>query len=321
MNPSGVEPSASEPLAPGAIGRFPIAILSFDRPEYLREVLTSLRVQTDERDRITLFQDGAWNPYSARKKADPANIQACVELFRRIFPWGEIAASEQNLGIAQNYERAELELFGRARAPCALFLEDDLVLSPNYLAVTRMLLELAQREKRIAYVSAYGDFWASREEQEKRRRELIHMHENWGFAMSREAWLEERPFRRQYLELLAGRDYTERDDARIRAFYRARRWTVNVTSQDCARWIASIELNKVRLTTVPCHARYIGRRGVHSTKQAYDRAGFAKTVIFDGQPETPRSPTPAEIDAWVDLERRRFGAEPSPFYRGHAIGT
>lgn len=303
------------------IGRIPIAILSFDRPDYLSDVLTSVRAQVDEHDRIILFQDGARKPYSTRRKADPAKIEACIELFRKIVPWGEVAASKTNLGIAQNYERAERELFDRARAPFALFLEDDLVLSPNYLAVTRMLLGLAQREKRIAYVSAYGDFWASREEQEKRRRDLIHMHENWGFAMSREAWLEERAFRHQYLELLAGRDYAERDDERIRAFYRARGWTVKVTSQDCARWIASVELGKVRLTTVPCHAHYIGKRGVHGTEEAYERAGFAEAVIFDGQPEMPRSPTATEIDAWLDVERRRFSTAPHPFYRGHVIGT
>ena len=224
-------------------------------------------------------------------------------------------------GIALNYERAERELFDRAKAPFALFLEDDLVLSPNYLAVTRMLLDLAQSEKRIAYVSAYGDFWASREEQEKRRRDLIHMHENWGFAMNREAWLAERVFRLQYLELVADRDYTERDDERIRAFYRARGWTVKVTSQDCARWIASVELGKVRLTTVPCHAHYIGKRGIHGTARAYDQAGFGETVIFDGQPEIPRRPTAAEIDAWLEVERRRFSVGPRPFYRGHVIGT
>ena len=266
--------------------RFPIAILSFDRPRYLREVLLSLRPQVDRRDRIVLFQDGAWNTYSGQPRARPDNIAACILLFQRILPWGIVAASDRNLGVAENYERAEQELFGRMEAPCALFLEDDLVLSPNFLTVTRMLLDLAQREPRIAYVSAYGNFWAPPSEQKSRARELMHMHENWGFAMTREAWLAERPFRREYLRLVQGTDYMRRHEGAIIRSYESRGWKTTVTSQDAARWIASLELGKVRLTTFPCHARNIGRIGVHSNEAFYDAAKFASAAFYPGRPSS-----------------------------------
>ncbi len=161
------------------------------------------------------------------------------------------------------------------KCPHALFLEDDLVLSPNYLAVTQMLLSLAQGDPRISYVSAYGNFWANLGEQKRRQRELILMHENWGYAMTRETWLAERPFRRDYFDLLQGVDYTQRDSRAIIQFYEKRGWKTIITSQDCARWIAAIELGKVRLTTFPCHARNIGRGGVHFTKAHYDRTRLA----------------------------------------------
>lgn len=168
--------------------RFPIAILSFNRPHYLREVLLSLRPQVDEDDRITLFQDGAWNPYSKQRRTHPAHIAVCVGLFREIIPWGTVAESKYNIGVAENYERAEQQIFRRWREPCGLFLEDDMVLSPNYLAVTKMLLDIAQKEPRISYVSAYGDLRASVAEQEARPRDLIPMHENWGFEPVERGW-------------------------------------------------------------------------------------------------------------------------------------
>lgn len=301
--------------------RCPIAILSYDRPHYLEQVLQSLRPQVDRQDHILLFQDGGQNAYGAQRNADPEAIAACVRLFRTILPWGTVMPSPLNLGIAGNYERAEQEIFARLQAPCGLFLEDDMVLSPNYLGVIDTLLDLAKAEPRISYVSAYGNFWAPAEAQLARPRELIHMHENWGFAMTREAWLDERPFRQAYLRLLEGGDYTERNAEAIMQFYRNRGWTTTVTSQDGARWIASLELGKVRVTTFPCHARYIGRVGVHFTEQLYDQGRFASAIFFPGRPQRPDPPTDAQIGAWLDVERRRFTTGELPFYHGHAAGT
>jgi hypothetical protein len=301
--------------------RLPIAILSFDRPHYLQQVLLSLQPQVDRQDCIILFQDGAWNPFSRQFKANPDAIAECIRLFRTIFPSGIVAASDCNFGIAQNYERAEQEIFGRMEAPYGLFLEDDLVLSPNYLNVTRMLLDLAKRDKRIAYVSAYGNFWASLQDQEAQKRKLIHMHENWGFAMTRNAWLAERPFRLEYLRLLEGIDYTLRDPRAIIQFYARRGWKTSISSQDAARWIASAELGKVRLTTFPCHARYIGAVGLHSTKETYAKAQFAGATFFTGDPARPDRPTNKQYEAWLAAERKRFTTEPKSFYANHATGT
>jgi hypothetical protein len=283
-----------------------IAILSFNRPHYLREVLSSLRIQVCEGDEIALMQDGAVNPWSGRVKASQESIEECINIFRSMIPWGTVLQSSENISIALNYERAEKYFFETLRRPHVLILEDDLVLSPQYLRVTETLLELARLEKRIAYVSAYGNFWASLDEQRRRQTELQHMHENWGFAMTREAWLEERPFRERYLGLLEGRDYSERDSFRIRNFYWERGWNVSATSQDAARWVASVELGKVRLTTFACHARYIGEMGEHYRPQLYLSSGFDKTVMIDTPVAKPSLPAPEQIDLWLETERKRF---------------
>jgi hypothetical protein len=295
----------------------PIAILSFNRPHYLREMLHSLRCQISKRDEILLFQDGSVNACSGRIKATPDKIQQCINVFKTLVPRGTVLASEGNIGIALNYERAENYVFKTLGRPHALFLEDDLVLSPQYLTVIRSLLDIARSDSRLAYVSAYGNMWASQSEQWKRRRELQHMHENWGFAMTREAWLQERPFREQYLSLLAGRDYSERDGSRILEFYERRGWKTNVTSQDAARWIASVELGKVRITTFACHARYIGESGEHSGPDFYYRCRFDQTLMLDTPVARPKRPTSVQIESWLETERKRFRGEIGPFYSGH----
>jgi hypothetical protein len=296
----------------------PIAVLSFDRPHYLCHVLRGLKPQVRDGDPIILFQDGSWNPWSQERKADPNRIAQCIALFRKMFPWGEVAASEENLGVAANYERAEQEIFGSMKAPSGLFLEDDLVPGPHFLRTTRLLLDHAEHDRRIGYVSAYGNFWASRREQRAHQRELMPMHENWGFALTREAWLAERPFREQYLRLLDGCDYSQRDHNAIFEFYARAGWQTSISSQDAARWIASAELGRVRLTTFACQARYIGVTGLHSTPAMYRESGFARARIFNRPLDVLQPMSDAQYEQWIATDRRRFTVEPIDFYPGHS---
>lgn len=298
---------------------YPIAILSFDRPAYLRQVLRSLRRQLSQDDTVILFQDGAWNRHSLRQKANPSAIEACVKLFRQYFPRGQVMKSGENLGIAWNYERAENHVFETLMAKAALFLEDDLVLSPNYLDVIDKLLSFAIADLRVAYVSAYGDFWASRSQQEKNLHQLRHMHENWGAATTRQAWLAERAFRLQYLELVRDIDYSLRDNRRIEKFYADRGWSTRITSQDCARWIACLERGAVRITTASCHAKYIGVRGEHFTPEIYRARGYGNTVWHKGAIGNPEAPNEADIVAWLEKERARF-ALPGSLLKMHETG-
>ncbi|WP_395447297.1 hypothetical protein ACHMW7_20235 [Aminobacter sp. UC22_36] len=296
---------------------FPIAILSFDRPHYLRRTLHSLRSQISEADRVILFQDGSWNGWSHRNKGEPRDIGQCVSIFQRIIPWGEVQQAPENLGIALNYERAERHLFEDISAEKALFLEDDLVLSPNYLGVIQQLLAIAERDHRIGYVSAYGNLWASQSEQQARSHELIPMHENWGAATTRRAWLAERQFRQAYLALVESCDYSERDHAAIKEFYARRGWTSGTTSQDAARWIACLERGEVRISSFACHARYIGEHGEHFTPRQFKASKLGNTVMFKGNPPDLQWPTDQQVSDWLETEHARFQGTGQPFYKGH----
>lgn len=308
----------SLPLQRPHFPRIPIAILSFDRPNYLRQVLVSLRRQIDARDEIILFQDGAFNPISGRWKSDSGRIEACRAVFREIIPWGEIREAPVNLGIAHNYRRAEEYAFVEREHNACLFLEDDLVLSPYYLSVVRKLTAWAQTDRRIAYVSAYGNLWAGLLEQWRNRHRLMHMHECWGFATTRTAWLDEQPFRQRYFALIDDVDYSQRDHDRIRTFFRDLGTETSITGQDFPRWFISAQLGKVRISTATCYARYIGRDGEHGTAEYYDRMGFKRTRMAWWPPWGLAPPTDSDITAWLKTERERFTGTFTPFYKGHA---
>ena len=296
---------------------FEIAVLSFDRPDYLTEVLESLRKQVSDDVRITLFQDGHIDPFTGKAVASPENTRACASIFRRLFPAGEIVSSPENLGIALNYERAEKRVFLKHGSEACLFLEDDLVLSPRFVEVTGQLLRFAKMDPRIAYVSACGNLWADNEQQRLHSRELIPMHENWGAAMTRISWLAEREFRQSYLELIGGHSYKNRDHEKITSFYASRGWICKFTSQDSARWIACLERNAIRLSTFACHARYIGEQGVHFTPEIYEKGGFAKTVMYEGSLPELTPPDDEWIENCLSAERDRFSGKGNGFYVSH----
>jgi hypothetical protein len=282
-----------------------IAILSYDRPHYLTQVLDSLAPQLGELDQVYLFQDGAWNPHSGITKTDHELIEECCMRFSRIIPQGEIFRSEVNLGIAGNYRRAEEFLFEDIGTPYALLLEDDLVLSVYYLRIIDRLLKLAESHPSIGYVSAYGDLWASPESQAAAPGRLQPMHENWGSALTRQSWLKQKAIRDQYWDLVKDSDYSQRDHDRIRQFYRTLGFEMTISSQDGSRWIACAENDLARVTTTACHAKYIGETGEHFDPEHYQRCKFAESVFY---PEDHDILTPSDdlIASWIERERRKL---------------
>ncbi len=282
-----------------------IAILSFDRPQYLIQVLDSLAPQLTPLDRVCLFQDGAWNPHSGIAKADHKLIEDCLALFSRIIPQGKIIPSAFNLGIAANYRRADDFVFVENGAPYALFLEDDLVLAIHYLKIIDRLLALAQSRPSIGYVSAYGDLWASLESQQAAPGRLQPMHENWGSALTRESWLKQKPIRDAYWELVKSNDYSQRDHAKIRDFYQKLGYDMTISGQDGSRWIACAEANLARVTTSACHARYIGATGEHFTPEHYQNCKFGELVFYPNDHDI-LPPSDETIASWIERERRKL---------------
>ena len=144
--------------------------MSFDRPDYLREVLESVARQKDCAvidAGVYLFQDGAVNAASSEQRADPKDINECEKIFKELFPNGQAFVSPVNLGVALNFERAEKFVFEQLDSDAAIFLEDDLVLAPYYMEALNRLIQVALRDQRIGYVAAYGHHWVPIENQKK----------------------------------------------------------------------------------------------------------------------------------------------------------
>ena len=263
----------------------PIAVMSFNRPDYLRQVLQSLHAQRDahldERE-IVLFQDGARNAASGVEHASESDIEDCVAAFRDIFPGRPIERSDRNLGVALNFERAESHVFQRMTADAAVFLEDDLVLDPRYLRTLESLIALARADKRIGYVAAYGHHWVPLSEQRRQPERYVLLEHNWGFALMRRQWLRNKPYVDQYLRLVRDVDYRLRPRRDIHRLYHS--WDMGCPgdSQDVTKTLACCLTGAVKINTTTCLGRYIGEHGLHMNPAEFVRRKYPQTEIYEG---------------------------------------
>lgn len=262
----------------------PIAILSFNRPDYLRQVLASLAAQQSaalDRRKIILFQDGWHNAYSNRGAARFEDIEACIAAFRAAIPHGEVMAAPNNLGVAENYRRAETHLFETLDSDCGFFLEDDLVLAPRYLATLDALRAATEGVDAVGYFACYGNLQASLADQLARPGLMRRLEHLWGFGLYRRHWRAMQPLLAEYYDLVVGRDYhpRARRTPEILARYRARGIPVAVSSQDDVKKAITYHLGRVALNTNLVSARYIGESGLHSNPQRYLASGYDRTVV------------------------------------------
>jgi hypothetical protein len=256
--------------------------MAFNRPALLKPVLESLRAQQGaeiEKRQIHLFQDGAVNKYSRMRYAEDADIAASIAVFQSIFPSGIIHASPQNIGVCENFLRAEEFLFTELGAECAYFFEDDMVLSPAYLAMMDRLQWYSRGARMVAYFAAYGDYYASPEEIAARRDQCITLDHHWGFGLFRHHWSRIRNQLADYYAIVLGTDYSRRDHHAIYDMYRNLGACPRGSSQDAAKAFFSAQLGLWRCRTVLPFARYTGKEGAHMSTEQFNALGFDRTIV------------------------------------------
>ncbi len=292
-----------------AEGELAVCFIAFDRPRYFRQVLESVAGQRDAGPlAVYCFLDGAVNPFSGLCRGSPAGIRRSAELFRRVFPSGELHASPHNLGVALNFDRAERHVYDIRRHDYAVFLEDDLVLQPHYFRNIRAMIARFGSNRRIGMFNAYGDHDASLADQERNRHRIKPMGHLWAFCLPRARWIEREVYYAEYLAYIRHVDYPMRSDRWIQqTLYR--RWGGGpmATSQDGAKTLAMLRAGQVILSTYTNNAWYIGSRGTHCSPELFARDGYPerKKLTFP-EPESRFEAGEARLDEIERSLRRGF---------------
>jgi hypothetical protein len=289
--------------------RAPILVMSFNRAQFLAPVLASLKAQSSDGTcgrEIHLFQDGAVNRYSRLRYAKDEDIAASIALFRREFPEGVVHDSHDNIGICENFRRAEEYAFVDREFPCAWFFEDDLVLSPAYFSMMEQLQNFAENVGSVAYFAAYGNHYAQADEVKEHRREVVTLDHHWGFGLLAHHWRAMQEELRGFYDIVVGSDYSRRDHRKIFSLYERGRGCPRASSQDAAKAFACSELGIWRCNTTIPFGQYIGATGQHMTPDYFKELGFGNAAVSDTPVRNLEFPGPSGIRERVMEQRALF---------------
>lgn len=285
--------------------KYPIIVMSFNRPDYLEQVLESIRDQQGVdvgRREIYLFQDAPVSAITGKRYAEDADIAASVEVFKRIFPKGHVMLPEGNLGVCKNFRRAESHAFETLKADCAYFFEDDMVLSPHYFVMMDKIARFALKSGKIGYFGAYGSHSLPLVEQKNKRSVIQRLNHHWAFGLTRNHWIELNEWLKPYYDFVVNDDYSRRPTPQILQYYRSRGLPLNVSSQDDVKKIGTYALGRVSINTTAVFARYIGERGVHMNTHRFAERGYAQTEIYDEVISDLQFPDQNVIEDFLRLE-------------------
>lgn len=253
-------------------------LVSFNRPNCLRQTLESLRRQTLRDWSISLFQDG---PRKPGYDQDAKLVEECLSVFRGIFPRGRVFRAETNIGSGLNKLRAYRQAFESDHEEVGFFFEDDLVLHPRYLEQLLILRDtLKPFERFVPYFACYGTIQnVSKVPVLQASADLATMEHFWGYGLFRSHWIQEYQLLRPYWDYLATVEYRKRCHDHIRRLFQEIGFAHEVTGHDGAQTAALCVMRRCALRTQERMAHYIGEVGLHCTGKIYQRWGFGETAI------------------------------------------
>ena len=297
--------------------KVPLAVMSFNRPHYLAQVLDSLAAQTAlSGRRVFLFQDNAVSPYSQTRFGRDEDIAACVVAFKDRFPAGEVMLAAHNLGVSRNFLRAEEMVFNELKSEVGYFFEDDMVLSPHYLTMMDQIYGHVRAADEVGYFAAYGAHRLPLAQQRRRASRMQRLGFHWAFGITRKNWVPLREWMQPYYDMSEGRDYKARRTRDIHRHYRERGFAVDCATQDHTKKVGTNSLGRASINTTACFGRYIGEKdGLHHDPEKFAANKYGRTQLYP-EPVELTFPTSEELAAFrseeLAIRWRRIKGETGP---------
>src|SRR5688572_2798365 len=178
-------------------GNAPIVIFAYKRPAYLSRAIESLKQCAEfDASAVYVFVDGP------KRSGEGPLVEQAYRVAREQLPGAIVVRRSQNLGLARSVSAGVAQVcqaHGRA-----IVVEDDLVVSPGFLAFLNAALDRYESTERVMHVSAY--MYPTPSSQTAVDASFLPTIGSWGWATWQRAW-------KQYDEEARGWEALEKDPA------------------------------------------------------------------------------------------------------------
>ena len=117
-----------------------IRIISFNRPDYLKQLIKSLEKNDFSDTCFHLFQDGFICKFTDKKVAKPKDIGDSIKIFYSSkFPNKNYHIRDKNVSVAINQFEAMQVLCKNYKY--FIFIENDVIVSPYFVSIMKKLLK------------------------------------------------------------------------------------------------------------------------------------------------------------------------------------
>lgn len=251
-------------MQPNRLSTIGIAVLAWNRPDYLRATLQALAKNNLDDTEIHLFLDGHICKFTGNEITDKTLVDGAEAVFKKVFPDGTVHRRKHNVSIAINQYDAMRYMCDNYKS--FLFTEDDVVVSPHWLDIVRVLRTQYANNSEVACISPSFRLYCDTGDKEKHEDKLIvtggHF---WNELIWSEKWREVTHWFDQYYQHTKDRPYKQRNHGAIHSLFREYDYDSSVTSQDAGKDWAIKASGKKRLRLVVNRATGIGDYGYHST--------------------------------------------------------
>ena len=278
----------------------PVAVMCFNRPDYFKKTLDSIKSNQQNGRKIFIFQD---KPINAEGDKGYHEVSRIAEEFVVQNPRESIFIKNNvNLGIASQWFRVISFIIDFIGSSAAYIIEDDLVISENYLKSMDDLLELFGGDDRVGVYSCFNPI----HREDKAGYSL--MGHDWGFCITKKSWDKIKNLYFDYILLQSMRDYRSRDSSVIKDWFESLGfvWRNGFEGADSALEYFLAGNGLARISTNINLAMPIGEVGMHFTPEIFESlfAGVSLDQAIDF-----RQPTDEEFfnaTEWGLLESKEL---------------
>ncbi len=248
----------------------PVAIIAYNRPQYLERILQPLPVDRP----VYMFIDGPRNEH------DVSKINESIDIFKNKFSKGcKIFAQKTNVGVARNQRVAKETIFNEYSR--GLFIEEDILVADYYCEMLDLLLDMFEDDDRVGAINGFPGHTLrkkgiqSLQDQQLNKNKFVTMDHILGYGLYKRSYVKTKPYMEGYLKILP-KEYRDRSmvQGQIYNYWASHGVKIWNNSQDAAFQASLYCANQLRFSTGSNHLTHIGANGEHSNPATHAQGGW-----------------------------------------------